>query len=1187
MSDQHPPPDDEHTAKFDLDEVADSNAPTITPTAFGRPRPRSTGRNTFDAGRVVAGRYRIVRFIARGGMGEVYEAEDLELQGSVALKTIRPEVAEDAVAVERFRREIQIARKVTHPNICRVFDVSYDHGGDTDVMFVTMELLTGQTLREKIVKDGPLSTREALPIARQIADGLAAAHRAGVVHRDLKSANVMLVAEEGQGTPRVVITDFGLARASFGSERTITNTGDILGSPAYMAPEQIEGKPLTPAADIYAFGVVLYEMITRGHPFEAETPLASVLKRLREPATSPRHYLPELDLAWEAAILRCLEREPADRFADAREVVQALESGDTASLPSRRRARLRLLAVALGVIAVLAAIVAFIPWKRVQIAPATTTAARATPARRAVAVIGFRNQSGSDDVAWLSTALTEMLTTEIAAGEQVRTIPGETVARTKRELGLDDNTGFDARFHNALATDYVVSGSYAAVGDQLRLDVQLHEALGGNVIASFAERGTEDRIFDLVSRAGSRLREKLGVASVSPEVASGILASLPSNPAAVRYYAEGLAAYRDYDNRRARELLEKAIEADASFPLAHAALAGAWRALGYDARAKQEAQIALEHAAKLPREARLIIEAQAHVENDRFAQAAEIYQALWRFYPDNLDYATRTVFALVSAGKAGEALAVVDGLKKTWDDPRVDLAEADAAEATSDYARTRAAAQRALQKADARGQRLLAARAKISEGYALLRTSQLAASRAAFEDAKRRYEAVGDRVGAGNALGGIGAVLLDDEKLDEALAIFEQQVRLARETGSRSSEAADTHNIAMVLHRKGDLAGAKAKLEQALALQREGGNQGAIAGTLAMLGAVSNESGDLSEAMRLYEQALAINERIGAAHAAANNRNNMAIILYGKGDLASAERLFQQALASYRQTQDDVAAADVLNNMATIQRARGDIASAEKSYLEAEQVYRKRNSRSDLALIAVNMSSIRMDRGDLAGAKTQAETALTIWRSTGEKSYAAYALMAVADVEARRGDLARAEAIARDALNQRRQMGEESTAAESLMFLADLALEQGRVDEAKKLAREALPTFEKEQRSDQIATTKAILARAAIARGDLGEARTLLQPGSEQFAVKIADAKLATASKKPDVAVRQLTKLLEEVTKQGLVPQQLDARLALAEANLAAGKTAEARAQLESLEWDANKHGFGWTAKKAARLRQV
>jgi len=1178
MSDEDPSHDDE-TARIDLD--ADSDASTITPTAFGRPRPRPSGRNAFDEGHVVAGRYRIVRFIARGGMGEVYEAEDLELGGPVALKTIRPEVAEDEIAVERFRREIQIARKVTHPNVCRVFDVSHDQSGGADVMFVTMELLAGRTLREAIYKDGPMSPSDALPIARQIADGLFAAHRAGVIHRDLKSANVMLVPEEGHTVPRAVITDFGLARASIFSERTITNTGDILGSPAYMSPEQIEGKPLTPATDIFAFGVLLYEMITRGHPFEAETPLASVLKRLREPATSPRHYLPDLDLTWEHVILRCLERQPEDRYSDARDVIAALEGGSTGSLPSRRRARLRGLAIALGIVAILGAIAAFVPWKRVQIAPAVKTAA--APARRAVAVIGFRNQSGDRNVAWLSTALTEMLATEIAAGEQVRTIPGETVARTKRELGVGD-AAFDPRLQNALGSDYLVSGSYASIGDQLRLDVQLHEALGGNVIASFAETGTEDKLFDLVSRAGSRLREKLGVASVSPEAASGIVASLPSNPAAVRYYAEGLEAHRAYDSARARELLEKAIAADPNFPLAHAALAAAWHSLGYEARAKREAQTALDHAAKLPREARLTIEAQAHAENDRFAQAAEIYQALWRFYPDNLDYAMRAASVLIDAGRAKEALAIVDGLKKAWNDPRVDLAEADAAEAVSDYARARAAAQRAVQKADARGLRSLAARAKLTEGWTLLRTSKLAEARASFDDSKRRSEAAGDRVGVADALGGIGAVLIDQEQFDAAIAIHEAHLKIAREIGSRSAEAADLHAIANALHRKGDLAGAKAKLEEALAIRRESGDERAIAATLDLLAGVSGESGDPLQAMQLYEQALALNEKIGAIHSAANNRNNMAVILYGKGDMAGAERMFQQALAAYRQTDDDVASADVLNNMATIQRVRGDIAAAEKSYLEAEKVYRKMNSQSDIALVAVNMATIRVDRGDLADAKKQAETALAIWRSTGEKSYEAYALMGVADIEARRGDLSRAEAIAREALASRRKMGEGSTAAESLMFLADLALEQGRLDEAAKLAREALPTFEKEQRAEPIAVTKAILARVAIARGDLAAARSQL-PESDQFAVTIADAKLAVASKKPEVAIRRLTTLLQDVTKKGLVPQQLDTRLALAEAQLAAGRATEARAQLDTLEWDANKRGFGWIAKKAARLR--
>ncbi len=1189
-----PADDPEQTQRVDLD---GHDAPTVTPTTAAVRRP--AGGAVFERGHVVAGRYRIVRLIARGGMGEVYEAEDLELHDAVALKTIRPEIADDPVTVERFRREIQIARKITHPNVCRVFDVDHDQSSGVDVTFVTMELLAGQTLRELILERGPLSTDAALPIARQIADALTAAHRAGVVHRDLKSANVMLVPEPGQEQPRVVVTDFGLARALVSDDRTVTNSGDIVGSPAYMAPEQIAGGPITPATDIFAFGVLLYELVTRGHPFEAETRIASLMKRLQQPAVSPRAFMPQLDAAWERALLRCVEKEPADRFQDARSVIRALEGEATGVLPSQRRARVRRLGVAFGAVLFLAMLAALLLTRdKAPVKPAEAPRA-AAPGRRSVAVIGFRNQSGQPEVAWLSTALTEMLTTEVAAASQVRTVPGEAVARTKRELGLDDSAGIApaalTKLRNVLGTDYLVSGSYAAVGApgarQLRLDVQLQEALGGNVVASFAETGTEDGIFDLVSRAGSRLREKLGVASVAPEAASGILASLPSNPKAVRFYAEGLAALHAQDNLQARALLEQAIAADAEFPLAHAALARAWRALGYDSRAKQELQTALRHAAKLPRENRLLIEAQAHGENGRFDQAAEIYLALWRFYPDTLDYAERAAMAQIDGGKGKEALALIESLKKTWTDPRVDLAEADAADAISDYKREHAAALAAIRKAETRGQGLFVARARINEGYALLRMSQLPAARAAFEDAKARYGRAGDRAGVRGALGGIGAVLYENEQFDEALKIFEAEAKISRETGARASEAADLTNIALTLKRKGDLAAAREVLGRALALNRETGEKNRIANTLDILGGVEESAGNLTEAARLYQQALALNEEIGAVKQAANNRNNLAVIHANQGDIAAAERLFQQAMVGYRQVQDDSAVADVLNNLGALQRARGDNAAAEKSYREAEQVYARLGSKSDLALIAVNLATILVDRGDLAEARKKNDSALTIWRGTGEKSYAAYALMGLGDVERLRGDSARADALYREALGERQKMGEASTAAESQLALASLALDRGALPDAEPLARAALATFEKEQRADFAATTHALLCRIATARRDLPIARQHLREAESLarsiadapslFAVSLAEARLATASGKPAVAIQKLTALAADSTRRGVMQQQFEARLALAEAQLAAGRAAEARSQRESLEWDANRKGFGYFAAAA------
>src|SRR6266568_4098545 len=234
----------------------DETLPQVGETTPAGPRGRAAPL-TYKAGDRVAERYRIVRALGEGGMGEVYEAEDLLLKERLALKTLRGPVADDEATVARFKREIQLARKVTHPNVCRLFDVGIDRRAGGEVAFLTMELLDGETLAARLKRAGPMSTAEALPIVEQVAAALAAAHEAGIIHRDLKCANVILVGS------RAVVTDFGLARVVAEGADQVTGDGGIVGSPAYMAPEQVEGgRRLTAAVDIYAFGVVLFEMVT-------------------------------------------------------------------------------------------------------------------------------------------------------------------------------------------------------------------------------------------------------------------------------------------------------------------------------------------------------------------------------------------------------------------------------------------------------------------------------------------------------------------------------------------------------------------------------------------------------------------------------------------------------------------------------------------------------------------------------------------------------------------------------------------------------------------------------------------------------------------------------------------------------------------------------------------------------------
>ncbi len=288
-----------------------------------------------EAGDLIAGRFRIVHFIAEGGMGEVYEAEDEVLHERVALKFLnRRNIGNERVA-KRFRREILLARKVTHANVCRLFDV-FQHPikGSPDVTFVTMELLPGETLEEHLQRCGPMSEEEALPIVRQLAEGLGAAHGAGVIHRDFKPTNVILVPNEGfEGGFRAVITDFGLARSitrpESSSQSPLTGEMSVVGTVDYMSPEQLMGHEVTPTSDIYAFGVVLYEMMTGKRPHSAPNPVALLAKRVSEPPLPPRAANPEVSEHWENVILQCLVKDPLERLDSGWEVLAALTGEKT------------------------------------------------------------------------------------------------------------------------------------------------------------------------------------------------------------------------------------------------------------------------------------------------------------------------------------------------------------------------------------------------------------------------------------------------------------------------------------------------------------------------------------------------------------------------------------------------------------------------------------------------------------------------------------------------------------------------------------------------------------------------------------------------------------------------------------------------------------------------------------------
>jgi serine/threonine protein kinase/tetratricopeptide (TPR) repeat protein len=922
-----------------------------TPTEGDSPTPtRAAGLRSqplFSPGELLAERYEIVRYIAQGGMGEVYEAEDRQLQTRVALKTVRPEIASDPGIRERFKREILLARRVTHPNVCRIFDVAVHqrpsgNGSESAFVFLTMELLEGETLFARIRRAGPFSTREARPILGQIVSALAAAHAASVVHRDVKCGNVMLVPTP-EGGVRAVVTDFGLAREDKMTDAPDDPSQTLVGTVAYMSPEQILGGRVTPAADVYALGIVMFEMVTGRKPFSGQTVLSTVAQHLQGGVRSPRAFVPDLDPRWEQAMLRCLERDASRRFTRVEDVLHALDE------PGRWRRRAPLL----GLGAVLTLLTAWwmlrepAPTPASQISPPPGPERPALEPRRAVAVLGFKNLTTRTEDTWLSTALSEMLATELSAGVGLRVVPGDNVARAQAGIAALEGQSLGpetlARLRASLGSDVVIQGSYLTLGQgperRLRVDLRLQDTATGELIATFAESGREQELFDLILGLGLRVRERLSAHSLSAEATAELRRSVPVGLSAQRAYAEALTRLRRTDAMTARAFFEQAIAADPDFPLAHAGLAEAWSALGYDERAVSAAKRAFDLAARLPREERLSVEARYHEASRQWAQAIDIYRLLTDFFPDNIEYGLRLAAAQTSAGQVESGLRTLEGLRRlpapAGQDARIDLAEADAAAALSDFKRALASAERAAAKGAARNERALVAKARLREGWALERMGDVERALGAIAEAQRLYTAIGHRGGAAWALRNRAFLLAEQGQLEKARALQEEALGIFRDIGDRRGQAATSNMQGAVLWALGDATGAKLRYGEALASFRAMGDRAGMARALGNLARVAQQREVLKDASALYEEARAIFVELGDKAGLASVMNALGQIARARGDLPAAQRHFEEALALYTTTGQRRNRAAVLHELGRALHARGDLPAARTRLAEA------------------------------------------------------------------------------------------------------------------------------------------------------------------------------------------------------------------------------------------------------------
>jgi tetratricopeptide (TPR) repeat protein len=624
------------------------------------------------------GHYRVLSALGSGGMGAVYLAEDTKLGRRVALKLLPPETAARPERIERFEREARAIASLNHPGIVTLHSIEEADG----LRFITMEHVEGDTLGKAIPQQG-LPVSQLLPLAVALTDALSAAHRQGVLHRDLKPDNVMLTSDG-----RLKVLDFGLAKLigldpDSGDQTTrdtqsVTQDGRIVGTVAYMSPEQAQGQPVDHRSDIFSLGILLYEMATGERPFKGATNLSvlsAILKDEPRPATEVRSDIPR-PLA--RMIERALEKQPEDRYQsssdlkrDLEDLKRDLDSGELLLSTTAGRRRIEMPAARRGwlwptalvaMLALAAGAVFFVSRARAPRLP--------PDGRQPLAIFFFENLSGDPKLDWLRTGLTDMIVTDLSQSPGLRVLSTARLYQILDELGHRDDSATSAGVVQAVARRAEVTlalvGSFVRAGPQLRIQAQLQDPVSGEVIASERVEGdAETGLFALVDELTQRLRGRLAAPAAALAEKRELKEVTTASVEAYKLYSEGMQRHMRLEEKEALPYFEKAAEADASFAMALAKLSVIHSNLGDNAKGREYAARALEHAERLPPQERYYIEGRYYsLDPTTFDRAIAAYQSAVDHAPDELAARNNLAQLLIGLRRYPEAIVHLEELRR-------------------------------------------------------------------------------------------------------------------------------------------------------------------------------------------------------------------------------------------------------------------------------------------------------------------------------------------------------------------------------------------------------------------------------------------------------------------------------------------------------------------------------------------
>jgi eukaryotic-like serine/threonine-protein kinase len=1075
------------------------------------------GATVLEVGTVLGGRYEIQKLLGMGGMGAVYKAHDLEVDRTVGLKVIRPDLAGNPAILARFKQELVLARQVTHRNIIRIYDLNEADG----VKFITMEFIEGEDLRTILTRSGKVSPKEAINIMRQACSGLLVAHQEGVIHRDLKPGNIM---QDASG--RVVIMDFGLAKTIQGDG--MTQTGMMIGTMEYMSPEQAMGSDLDARSDIFTMGLIFYELLTGNIPFRAESAIASLVKRTQERAVPLSDVDPTIPPALSAIAAKCLERDRNARYNTIQEIIDDLDtfegkrprssgSGQStlrASVFSGKVVTYESLAVAgasakptkfpvkwvgIGALALALVVGAGVYFKsRIGGAGGGTEATSA--AALSLAIVPFYNDSTDPSLNWLASSLSETLSSDIGQSQRVRLVSPSRLQQVLRDLHISPMSKLDmsslkriAEFTNA---DTVVYGQYEKFGEQIRINATVYDLKHDRNFEIKAEIPSENDLLKGLDSLAEQVRANL---SSDPDVLKDLKGQpqfvLTQSVPALRAYDEGLQLSRASKEQDAVKQFEQAVSDDPNFAMAYSRLALSYHRLGFDDKAEQDSRRAVTLSDNLPTQEKYLIEANhAMIMNDT-AKAIAAYQKLTQANPDDSD--------------SQLALAELYEQSSNYDEARKRLA------------RVRASDSKNLDAL------LLSGRVEIEAGNA----------QAGLEFLNSAYS------------------LATQFGNDEAKASIEQQMGLAYFSLNQLDEALKNFTGALEIRKK-------------LGLQM------GTASSLNMIARVQAKMGNNKEALANFKESLAGFQKIGDKYNTAAVMLNLGAFYSDHAQYDDALKTTNDALSLYRDLRDEADQALCLNNLGTIRRSMGNFQDALTYYQQAYQIREKLKLSDDMAETLYNLADANVDLGQYDTAVTQYLKALEIRRNSGDLSGIAINSSGVGALYAVQGKYGQALSALQEAVKDFDQAKDQTwVTAEAMSRYGNALSEVGRWDEGRKSLEDAIKLATDVKNDSILAQALNYLGDSYFYSGDYNAAREQYDRAL-QIATKAKNREVMTRSRfdlarldvaqgRSAVVIPVLKKLVEETETVGLKALSVQASIYLSQALLASGKPQDAQQELD------------------------